>query len=85
MNNKTKREHYVPQSYLKGFSAEIEKPFRVFCKIKGGKIVKQNVAKICFENDLYNVPEYGEELEQEIETFYGRHVDANFPSILKFA
>lgn len=82
---KVKNQHYIPQSYLKGFASRQGKEWYVYSRIKNGSIIKSNIRNICSEGYLYDIPELGKEYEQVIETLYSTQVDGNFHEILEFA
>lgn len=82
---KVKNQHYIPQSYMRGFAFSQKKEWYVFTKINQESIFPINIKNICTERYLYDVPELGNEKEQLIEKFYASNVDGNFPEILEFA
>jgi len=83
--SKVKNQHYIPQSYLRGFGIQKKKEWYVYSRINNENIFLINVKNICAERYLYDLPELGEEKEQLIEKFYAKHVDGSFAEILEFA
>lgn len=81
----TKRQHYVPRTYLKHFAQE--RGGNYFIKalptndFRVEKIFEISTANICLENDLYTLP--GETAEQRmlLETFYNENYESEYDKI----
>lgn len=55
MIGKTKRQHYVPQHYLRGFSNLNKKEYYLYVYNKENiKVYPSNIRKICYENYFYD-------------------------------
>ena len=79
---RTKKQHYVPQVYLRGFSADSKMIWRYDAdSLKEGKLVP--IKSICYEEDLYELfdnegklldPNYLEKTLSKLESMYGRYI-----------
>ncbi|MEQ6118689.1 DUF4238 domain-containing protein [Reichenbachiella sp. MALMAid0571] len=86
MNQETKRQHYVPQAYLRKFGYQRKKDqFQVFLADKGrlNKPFPVNTSKICIQTDLYSLTGETEEERQAIEKFYDFEIETNYDRIYK--
>lgn len=80
----TKRQHYVPETYLNKFGTERkEKEFQVFAlnKERLNKSFPVNTSKICVETNLYTLDGHSEKERQLIEDFYGREIEQKYNDI----
>jgi hypothetical protein len=80
----TKRQHYVPETYLKRFGYERkEKEFQIGALNKDTleKPFTPNTDKICLQTDLYTLDGETEEDRQIIENFYGSEIETNYDNI----
>lgn len=57
MSQRTKRQHYVPQHYLKGFTSSNKKKFLFVYDKENGKIFPSSIRNIGHENYFYDVGE----------------------------
>jgi len=80
----TKRQHYVPETYLNKFGKERkESVFQVFVlnkeRLKNPFTV--NTSKICVETNLYTLDGHSEEERQLIENFYNKEIEQKYNAI----
>ncbi len=82
MNNKeTKRQHFVPRTYLKNFSVERkENQFQIFAALKNNsaKIFQSNIENVCVQKNLYTLPGETEEERMLLEKFYGDAYESEY-------
>ncbi len=82
MNKKeTKRQHFVPKTYLRKFSIERkEGQYQIFAAPKNNieKIFPANIASICVHNNLYTLLGETEEERMLIEKFYGDSYESKY-------
>lgn len=67
MSNLSKKHHFVPQFYQRGFASEDAELFGL--KKKYGSIKKWNTAQILYKKDLHTVT-FGQNKTLMIEEFY---------------
>ena len=80
----TKRQHFVPQTYLNKFSIERkEKQFQIFAAPKKDitKVFPSSTEKVCVYKDLYTLPGKTEEERMLIENFYGDSYESKYNRI----
>lgn len=80
----TKRQHFVPETYLKKFSVERKKgQHQIYASSKENieNIFPTNVSKVCVQNDLYTLSGGNEEERMVIENFYGDSFDSKYNEI----
>jgi len=83
--NETKRQHYVPQTYLKHFSIERSDNFfikalpKIDCSIE--KIIEMNISNVCLKNGLYTLTGNTLEKRMLIETFYSDTIETHYNRI----
>jgi hypothetical protein len=80
-SQETKRQHYVPKSYLNKFGTIRKKDeYQVFASLSDNlkKVFPANTSKICVQTDLYTLSGETEEERQLIENFYGKHIESNY-------
>ncbi len=82
MNKKeTKRQHFVPQTYLRKFSTERKKSqYQIFAAPKTNieKIFPSNIENVCVHKDIYTLPGETEEERMLIERFYGDAYESEY-------
>lgn len=81
----TKKNHYIPQSYLKPFSKQVNKQHYIGCSIDKKDVFPNNIINVCSENYLYDLSALSAKNRSFIENFYANEVDCYFPEILEFA
>ena len=74
----TRRNHFVPQVYLKGFS-DIKGELNV-CDKKSQKLFNCSPKNIAFMNDLYTAEDRNG--EKSFEKYYAQKIDNNYDSIV---
>ena len=83
-----KKQHYVPQSYLRNFGFKKNKKSKdiwyTHVKFPEGEIHATNLENLCNERFLYDVENFDLPEKQIIEKFYAEHIDAYFPAITRF-
>jgi len=80
-NQETKKQHWVPRTYLEKFSTVRKKDeFQIYVvdKLFLDKPFSNNIKKVCAENYLYTLQGKTEEQRQLIENFYGQLFDNNY-------
>lgn len=80
----TKRQHYVPETYLKKFGLERkENEFQVFALNKNSlkNPFPVNTSKICVQTNLYTLEGYSEKERQLIENFYNTEIEQKYNEI----
>lgn len=80
-NKETKRQHFVPQTYLRKFSVERkEDQYQIFAAPKENieKIFQASTANVCVHKDLYTLPGETEEERMLIEKFYGDSYESEY-------
>lgn len=80
-NKETKRQHFVPQTYLRKFSVERKvDQYQIFVAPKKNieKIFQVNTANVCVHKDLYTLPGETEEERMLIEKFYGDSYESKY-------
>lgn len=83
MKKETKRQHYVPRTYLKRFENQRNKDFIIYAANKENleKIISPNITKVCVENDLYTLNGENESERQFLETFYAENVEERYDEV----
>lgn len=80
----TKRQHYVPETYLNKFGIETKaNEYQVFVSRADNieNYFPVNTSKICVQTDLYTLKGETEEERQLIENFYGNYIEGNYNEI----
>lgn len=80
-NQETKRQHFVPRTYLRNFSIERkENQYQIFAAPKNDieKIFPSNIENICVYKDLYTLQGETEEERMLIEKFYGDAYESEY-------
>jgi len=75
--NETKRQHYVPRTYLQKFAVKRKKNYNINAVDKNDleKIIFPNVENVCLETDIYTLKGDTKEQRQALETFYSNNVE----------
>jgi len=77
----TKRQHFVPQTYLRNFSIERKKnQYQIFAAPKTNmeEIFPSNIENVCVHKDLYTLPGETEDERMLIEKFYGDAYESEY-------
>lgn len=88
MSKETKRQHFVPRTYLKHFS-EINKQGKHQINVKHSKedkpIYKTNIENVCHQNSLYTIdfPGATQEQRHSLDIFYERNFESDYDSVLE--
>ena len=80
----TKRQHFVPETYLRKFSvAGKKKKYQIYAANKSDieKIFLSNTENVCVYKDLYTLPGKTAEERMLIERFYGETYETNYNRI----
>ena len=81
----TKRQHFVPQAYLKNFSSEKGGEFFINAlptsSPSSDKIFTPNIKNIAIEKDIYTLPGDTEDERQLIERFYSDNFEAHYDKV----
>lgn len=80
------KQHYIPRSYLKNFGVEGKKGnyFVDAYRLEDDLLLEQISTKsICFEKNLYTIPNAEIDRKYDLEHHYAEHVDSEFPKIYK--
>lgn len=85
MKKETKRQHYVPQTYLRRFAIKRNKNFNINAVDKNNleKIIFPNIKNICVENDFYTLNGENESERQFLETFYAENVELHYNEVYR--
>jgi len=77
MSQETKRQHYVPRTYLQKFAIKRKKNYNISAVDKNNleKIIFPNITNICLETDIYTLIGQTKEQRQALETFYSDNVE----------
>lgn len=77
MNQETKRQHYVPRTYLQKFAIKRKKNYNINAVDKANleKIIFPNITNVCLETDIYTLKGQTKEQRQALETFYSDNVE----------
>jgi len=81
MPSETKRQHFVPKTYLDKFGTNIrDRNYQVFAvdKQNFNNIFPINTTKVCVKKNIYTLDGDTEEERQLVENFYGDNVDARY-------
>jgi len=76
-----KNQHYIPQSYLRGFAEKRKDEFYVFVRFYGEKFHETNIRNICSENYFYTIPDATAKNKNLIEKYYSQNIDSLYPEI----
>jgi hypothetical protein len=85
-NKETKRQHFVPQTYLRKFSVVRKaNQFQIFAAPKTNieEIFPSNTEKVCVHKDLYSLPGETEKERMLIEKFYGEAYEAQYDKMFE--
>jgi len=76
-------QHYIPRNYLKYFTEQDKNSNeKIYVRRKGTeKPFETSTKKICFQNDLYTIPNVGIDKKYSVEKFYGDTADKYFSEI----
>jgi hypothetical protein len=85
MAKETKRQHYVPRTYLKNFSTERKSEFYInslpIDNCVEDAIYETNVTNVCLQNGIYTLPGETEEQRLLIEKFYSDNYEVHYNGI----
>jgi hypothetical protein len=81
----TKRQHYVPRTYLKHFSTERSGEYYInalpIADFNEKNINEISIANVCLQNDLYTLPGETPEERMLIEKFYSDSCESHYDKI----
>jgi hypothetical protein len=85
MNKETKRQHFVPRTYLKNFAQKHKKAFKINVVEKANlsKFFFTNIINVCLENDFYTLNGKTKEEHLLIESFYSDLIEDQYDEIYK--
>ena len=77
MSQETKRQHYVPRTYLQKFAVKRKKNYYINAIDKKNleQIIFPNIKNVCLETDIYTLTGQTKEQRQALETFYSDNVE----------
>ena len=81
-NNKTKKNHIVPQAYLRYFKKSKKNDIYVYHK-KMNEITSNNISTIGLENKLYVIEDNSKKKYYSWEDYYTRYVDNTINNVFK--
>jgi hypothetical protein len=85
--NETKRQHYVPQTYLKHFSFKKGKEYYVHALSQDtcnkNDIKELNIKNVCLENGIYKLPFENTRDRMLFERFFSNEVESHYDKIYK--
>jgi hypothetical protein len=81
----TKRQHYVPRSYLKNFGYTVKKSTYIHAAPKSAltEIITPNLTNVCVEKDIYTLTGNNESERQALELFYSEQIEDNYDRVYK--
>ena len=79
-NNKTKKNHIVPQVYLRYFKKSDQNDINVYDK-RIDEIYTSNVSNLCSENKLYVIEDNSRDVYMSWEDYYTKNVDNTINSV----
>lgn len=79
----TKRQHYVPRTYLQKFAEKRKKNYLINAADKNdlSKIIFPNITNVCLETDLYTLKGQTKEERQALEAFYSDSVESIYNEV----
>ncbi|MGM0582952.1 MAG: DUF4238 domain-containing protein [Bacteroidota bacterium] len=83
MSQETKRQHYVPRTYLQKFAIKRKKNYNIHAADKNNleNIIFPNITNICLETDIYTLTGQTKEQRQALETFYSDNVESVYNEV----
>ena len=84
-NNETKRQHYVPRTYLKHFAREQDGKYFIkalpVANFQADKMQEISITDVCLQKDIYTLP--GETVEERmlLEKFYADNYESQYDKI----
>ncbi|WP_293312321.1 DUF4238 domain-containing protein [Pedobacter sp. UBA5917] len=85
--NKPKHQHFIPKSYLKNFSEEINGVKVVEAKLKSDGHVKAkpiSIRDICVNKNLYTLTHREGEDKYALENYYAEEIDKVYPEVYQW-
>ena len=79
-NNKTKKNHIVPQVYLRYFKKSDQNDINVYDK-RIDEIYTSNISNLCSENKLYVIEDNSTDVYMSWEDYYTKNVDNTINSV----
>lgn len=80
--SKPERQHFIPRSYLKNFSDNIEKKYFIYGRrLNNTEVRKLSTKDICLSVNLYTIPTKDDSKKYLIEHFYAENVDSVYPEV----
>jgi hypothetical protein len=84
-NKETRRQHYVPRTYLKHFATERNGEYFIkalpISDFNIDKIQEINISNVCLQKDIYTLPGNTPEERMLLETFYSDNYEAHYDQI----
>jgi len=84
-NNETKRQHYVPRTYLKHFAREQDGKYFIkalpVANFQADKIQEISIADVCLQKDIYTLPGETAEERMLLEKFYADNYESQYDKI----
>jgi hypothetical protein len=81
----TKRQHYVPQTYLKRFSSKRGKEYYINALPKNNCDINQikelNIKNVCLEKGIYSLPFENTKKRMTIERFFSNEIESDYDKI----
>jgi hypothetical protein len=83
MNQETKRQHYVPRTYLEKFAIKRKKSFNISAVDKDNleTIISPNIKNICLETNIYTLEGNTEIQRQALEAFYSDNIESVYNEV----
>lgn len=85
--NESKRQHYIPQTYLKYFSLKKDNKYFINALPKDSHdtndIKELNIKNVCLENNIYTLPSVNIEERMILEKFFSNEVESQYDNIYK--
>ena len=85
MHQETRRQHFVPRTYLKNFAVKKKDSFKINVVDKDdlSRLFFTNIINVCIENDFYTLEGKTKEERQLIESFYSDAIESQYGDCYK--
>lgn len=84
-NNETKRQHYVPRTYLKHFAREQDGKYFInalpISNFQADKILEISITDVCLQKYIYTLPGETAEERMLLEKFYADNYESQYDKI----
>lgn len=83
MSQETKRQHFVPRTYLKNFGFETKKSTQIWvcAKEENNRLFQSNITNVALQNHFYSLKGETVEERQIIEKFYADNIEGDYNEV----